>query len=518
MNSRMTQRRVIWSLALVGATLPLFASNGLAQTPSKTPVKATATGKVEETWQVNYIGGKRIGYQYSRERVELRDKKKIVITVNDSHSTLTRFGQELKMSTSLRIEETESGDLLRFSYQMKNPPIQDSLTEGVVNGEQLELTTTLAGRTDKRRVPWEGDTKSPAFPDRWLRDHPLKPGESKSFKVYLPEFAKFSQEHFAADEVRPVKLLDGKEVPLLRVKVIYSAIPEIKPRQYVDASWRTKVIENDMLGIDSRSYDVPRDVALQAIAGAELDLAVSTLIHVDPPILNAHRKKKIVYRVSMKEESPEPFFVAGGTQQIKPLIEKDAKDHAIELTVIPKPIPPVGSRPVKTEDRYLAPTRFLQSRDPAVVDHAERAAAGEVDPSRIATRMEKYVFEKLTKKNFSTAMASAAEVAKRMEGDCTEHAVLLAAMLRTKNVPSRIATGLVYVERRNAFGGHMWTEVFLAGDWIPLDATLGKGGIGPAHLKMADSPLDEDAPLPVGTFLPAYQAIGKLRIEVIKAE
>ncbi len=132
--------------------------------------------------------------------------------------------------------------------------------------------------------------------------------------------------------------------------------------------------------------------------------------------------------------------------------------------------------------------------------------------------MERYVHEKLTKKNFSTAMASAAEVAQRMEGDCTEHAVLLAAMLRAKKVPSRVAAGLVYADKLNAFGGHMWTEAFLAGEWIPLDATLGKGGIGPAHLKMADSPLDEDAPLPVSTFLPAYQALGKLKIEVLKAE
>ena len=132
--------------------------------------------------------------------------------------------------------------------------------------------------------------------------------------------------------------------------------------------------------------------------------------------------------------------------------------------------------------------------------------------------MEKYVRDKLTKKNFSTAMASAAEVAQRMEGDCTEHAVLLAAMLRAKKVPSRIAAGLVYVDSLNSFGGHMWTEAFLAGEWIPLDATLGKGGIGPAHLKMADSALDEDAPLPVSTFLPAYQALGKLKIDVLKAE
>lgn len=504
MSSRIAARAVILFWTVLGAVTH--------------PAIVRAAEGTTESWQVIHIGNQRVGYQYGRERVEVRDNVKIVVSVSESHFSLKRFGQELKMSTSLRLEETESGNLLRFAFEMKNPPIQNTTTEGVVNGDQLELTSTLAGRTDKRRVAWEADAKSPAYPDRWLRDHPLKPGESKSFKIYVPEFAKSSQVHFAADDLRPVKLLDGKEVSLLRVKVSFSAIPENNSRQYVDASWQTKLSEIDMLGLVARSYDVPRDVALQAIAGAELDLAVNTLVRIDPPILDAHRKTKIVYRVAMKEESPEPFFVAGGTQQIKRLVEKDSKDHAIELTVTTKPIPPVNSRPVRADDKFLAPTRFLQTRDPAVVEHAERAAGSEIDPSRIATRMEKYVRDKLTKKNFSTAMASAAEVAQRMEGDCTEHAVLLAAMLRTKKVPSRIAAGLVYVDSMNSFGGHMWTEAFLAGEWIPLDATLGKGGIGPAHLKMAESALDEDAPLPVSTFLPAYQALGKLKIEVLKAE
>ncbi|MCX7419861.1 MAG: hypothetical protein NT013_10030 [Planctomycetia bacterium] len=64
----------------------------------------------------------------------------------------------------------------------------------------------------------------------------------------------------------------------------------------------------------------------------------------------------------------------------------------------------------------------------------------------------------------------------------------------------------------------MWTEAFIAGEWIPLDATLGRGGIGAAHLKMSESAMDEDSPLPVAAFLPLYNAVGKLKIEVLKAE
>src|SRR5262249_12940353 len=150
-----------------------------------------------------------------------------------------------------------------------------------------------------------------------------------------------------------------------------------------------------------------------------------------------------------------------------------------------------------------------------VVAHARAAANGRSNPGILAETMERYVQRKLTKKNFSTAMASAAEVAETLSGDCTEHAVLLAAMLRARQIPSRIAVGLVYVEGPNAFGGHMWTEAWIGGEWIPLDATLGRGGIAAAHLKMSDSSFADDAPAPFAAFLPLVEVLGTMKIDVV---
>ncbi len=59
-------------------------------------------------------------------------------------------------------------------------------------------------------------------------------------------------------------------------------------------------------------------------------------------------------------------------------------------------------------------------------------------------------------------------------------------------IPSRVAVGLVYVTEPPSFGGHMWTEVFVNGKWIPLDATLGKGGIAADHIKFADTNFSDE--------------------------
>ena len=62
----------------------------------------------------------------------------------------------------------------------------------------------------------------------------------------------------------------------------------------------------------------------------------------------------------------------------------------------------------------------------------------------------------------------------------------------------------------------MWTEIYLHGRWVPLDATLGQGGIGAAHLKLGQSNLKGAAAL--ASFLPVTQVMGQLKIEVIEIE
>ena len=79
------------------------------------------------------------------------------------------------------------------------------------------------------------------------------------------------------------------------------------------------------------------------------------------------------------------------------------------------------------------------------------------------------------RRTFSQAFATAAEVAQSREGDCTEHAVLLAALARACGIPSRVAIGLVYVRLPAALAFTCGRELYLDGTWTPLDATWGRG-------------------------------------------
>ena len=96
---------------------------------------------------------------------------------------------------------------------------------------------------------------------------------------------------------------------------------------------------------------------------------------------------------------------------------------------------------------------------------------------------------------------------------------MLAALCRAVGVPARTAVGVVYFNDREhgpAFGFHMWTEVYVRGQWLGLDATLGQGGVGPAHLKITDHSWRDVQTL--APLLPVIAVLGKLQVEVVSVK
>jgi transglutaminase-like putative cysteine protease len=96
--------------------------------------------------------------------------------------------------------------------------------------------------------------------------------------------------------------------------------------------------------------------------------------------------------------------------------------------------------------------------------------------------------------------------------------MLAAGMCRAVGVPSRTALGLVYAPDRSGkpfLAYHMWFEVYADGHWVALDATLGRGSIGPGHVKIADASWHDEksfAPL-----LPVLTVLGSTpKFEVLK--
>jgi transglutaminase-like putative cysteine protease len=77
------------------------------------------------------------------------------------------------------------------------------------------------------------------------------------------------------------------------------------------------------------------------------------------------------------------------------------------------------------------------------------------------------------------------------QGDCSEFAVLTAALCRAVGIPSQVVAGIAYVkdfEGHEGFGGHAWAQAYIAGKWVGLDAAFKsghRGGYDAGHIALA---------------------------------
>jgi len=133
-----------------------------------------------------------------------------------------------------------------------------------------------------------------------------------------------------------------------------------------------------------------------------------------------------------------------------------------------------------------------------------------------AQKLEAFVNRYIERKDYSQLLLNAEQVAEQRCGDCTEHAVLLAALCRAAKIPTRVVIGLVHVPSQNGFVFHMWNESLIEDTWIALDATLGQGGIGVGHIKINNGELSDGSDW--SDFLPILSWMGEIEIELVDVE
>ena len=140
------------------------------------------------------------------------------------------------------------------------------------------------------------------------------------------------------------------------------------------------------------------------------------------------------------------------------------------------------------------------------------------DPYEKCRRLASYVQSHLRLAAFSTSLCPASDVAKSKQGDCTEYAVLLAAVMRSEGVPARVAIGFAYVSEPASFAPHMWTEAWINGQWIPFDGTLGGEANPLTRLKVTDSALSDNVSNGTLLFIPLLNFLGRATVEILPDE
>lgn len=288
----------------------------------------------------------------------------------------------------------------------------------------------------------------------------------------------------------------GRVAPALKWETKVDLYPTIASTTFTDERGRPLRNETDVGGIRLMILRADRDLALAKMEPPEL--LMSTLITPDRPIPKPRELARAVYMIESAGESLAEIPTQGGQR----FERTGPKSGRVVVTAGKDGRASAPAEEVK-DAGFTDCTTMISCADGEVKALAARALAKGASPTDKAARAEalrKFVYGYISKKSLDVGFATAAEVARTRAGDCSEHGVLLCALLRADGIPARVVSGLVYVdqfaEQDNVFGYHMWTQALLddgsGPKWVDLDAALSRErAFDATHIALTTSSLGE---------------------------
>ncbi len=512
---RLQRNRSTFGVLLLG--LPVLAGcrpapPAAVDRPARTiDLLANPTGPlISETWAVHYVRGAKVGHRRTRVFREEGQDADLRRIVSDDELEMRRFGDVARQALTTASLETDEGRVRQLAYRVRNG---DSVTTvvGIVDQGQLELARP--GSDQAVRFTWSHQQGGIFAIERSLQRQPMQPGERRSIESFMPLLDRIVKTELVAQQLEPTPI-GSESRELLRVEAtdMLSEGWKIPTLYWVDPSGT--IVKTQEAFLERETLLATADEANRRNDFLQLDLGVDVGVPVKTPIAQPLDTNYAVYRVKVEGLRPEDVFPTTLSQRVLAGADGSALITVAKVTPQDPEVPDVTGDAPTPED--TAPNALIQSDHPRVRALADAVAGSVDDPWQAAVLLEHYLFGVLSKEDFSQVFSSAAEVAEQRRGDCSEHAVLLAATCRARGIPARVAVGLLYSDEDQSFLYHMWTEVWIRDRWVPLDATLGRAGVGGCHLKFRDSNLAHQTPYSM--ISPVIYLIGKLQIEVVAAE
>lgn len=136
---------------------------------------------------------------------------------------------------------------------------------------------------------------------------------------------------------------------------------------------------------------------------------------------------------------------------------------------------------------YVQSSETVQSDHPAMKSMAEWITANSssdfVRIAKLATWVHDHVTYDLS---LVGQRKDAVWVLENKRGVCVEYSSLFAALARSMGYPTRFVLGQAYGDY--GWLGHAWNEVYVGGEWVPVDATwLEAGHLDAAHIEFFKS-------------------------------
>jgi hypothetical protein len=452
---------------------------------------------LEEEWAAVSLNGARIGYAHTLT-ARMPPPEERVVTSVFTELRIKRLGLTLSSRNTLEFTEDLQGRLLAAVSSADSFGSRVS-SQLLVNGATARLITQTMGAPRERSIPWDEQVLGPWAQTRQIREAGLKEGAVVECKLFVPEVQRVSLNRLTLGGMEELTI-DGRQLRLRKGTMTLDVLPDLPTELWLDEEGNVVKSVTNLLG-RLETLRCTKKEALEAVLPAQMADVIQDFMIVSNRAIEEPRKVVTAkYRLEAPAGALGRLHLEDRRQKIE---ERNETGLLLRVTAL-------GSAEAQAplpDAKYLAASPYVQSDDPQLARTAMTVAGDAPSPAEKAQRLRRWVFLNVTKKDYGIGLASAKQVLLGREGDCTEHAVLLTALLRAAGIPARGAVGVVYWKGKFAY--HMWTEAFL-NDWTALDATLEQELVDATHIRFATADLDSGS---IGdAILDMAQVMGKLSI------
>ncbi len=473
-------------------------------------------GRFSDEWMEVYLGSNKVGYAHS---VTSRDKD-VIKTEMSFQMHVERASQKIKLAIQKSTVETLEGTPLEFGSEM-DMSIMKTKSKGVVRDGKVTITNTQFGMDTSQTYPFPAGAVMSWGMLRESLIRGFKPGTEYTIEIFEPDL----QLNAATKVYAKVENLEkfeyrGKQREGWRViNKLETGNGAMEMLSWIDKDGNQIKSTMPMPGLgDFVMYSCDEAVALAEFAPPEFFM--NTVIPVKQS-LERGTIKQITYVLKSKNaDSPLADFPNTGMQKSERLPDGSIKLVATRQKHEGNKPPAKKTEPAPDMAEFLSSNLMMNVDDPKLIELTKQAKGDATEPFEIGDRLRKFVTEYVSTKSLDVGFATASEVARTREGDCSEHGVLLATLGRICGLPSRVVVGLAYVPifggQDDIYGYHMWAQFYINGEWYDFDAALRETDVSPARIAFATSSL-KDAGL-ADLSLPLMGKIGAIDMQILEVD
>lgn len=514
------RNRINFSLMAMALAALTVASMAVAETPK--PSELPTPPEYSESWYVVTIRGQKCGYVHEI----LRTVESEVLSESVTQIEIKRGPASVKMRMERGYREALDGTPLGFRSVQTLGTVPQTV-EGIIKNGKIHLKDTQPGAEFENAYDFDPEIRFSWGQMIAGMKHGLTPDTKYTVKSYDPSLRKDGPIEMVV-HIRGKETVDvlGKPTSLNRMTSslkIENSNMTVDSEVWVDDEHTPIVTTVDIGPIQMKMYRTTKEDALKD--GAPPEMFLETIITANRDV--SRDAKSVKYKISVKPAANSELPELPDTDMQKfERIDARSAYVTVQRTNWADLRNTNGhdSKIPKSIEKYLEASSVCDSGNRTIKRLALRAVRKDDSLATKSDKLRKYITKYITNKGMDVGFATATEVAEKRCGDCTEHGVLLAAVARAAGIPARGVGGLVGVPssfRRNVdgpmdYGFHMWTQVYIHGKWIDIDAAMRQTDCDATHIAISLIPLgDEGMMSEIWNIIPM---LGQIDIDIVEVK